>query len=572
MSSSEEVVRQFSGIIPNMVTGQNAVAKTYVDEAFAALDADITTVAGSATAAQNSIDQHEVATAAHPATAITYSGNVLAYTVKEAIDKSSDRVEYFIANSGNSVAEIVNARDGQPQLNDRLNIFDTQLAGNTQQIKGIDVPYNYVGPVITFVDDDVTTTFITRMQPTLDTKGVKATLGAITSFVGTSGYMTKVQLTALQDAGHEIVSHTKTHAETVFKSSTHDLSLVTDAAIEAEYSESRQWLIDNGFAGYDTLVYPWGGFGSQAVRYKRLARKYYKNAINATGAHNGSPSDNMYLNRTFININQDFTTVLKPIIDAAVANNGWLIFGSHSSDTANFNGTYLATVIDYIQSLSVPILTFGQAQQLKGNALSVGEYTDINKSLYVGRDGAKSGIPMKVIEGAITSSSTRTMNDALSKYDLYTLTITHIQSDADTLSGHGGILETYNGGEYYGKQVFTNSVGVIYERNWSVAPSPGTWGVFRPLAINDQYRGVRLATDPITAYDNGEEYATIGATNSTIASFPESSAGVLFTYRVAAGDVYSYQEYKIRQSNKKYSRYWDITNAVWTAWVKISVV
>lgn len=128
MSGSEDIVRQFSGQIPGMATGQNAVAKVYVDDELAIRDGDIQVVAGSAAAAQNAIDQHEIASVAHPATAITYSGVVDAGTVEEAIDKSSDRVEYFIANSGNSVAEIVNARDGQPQLNDRLNIFNAQLA------------------------------------------------------------------------------------------------------------------------------------------------------------------------------------------------------------------------------------------------------------------------------------------------------------------------------------------------------------------------------------------------------------------------------------------------------------
>lgn len=62
-----------------------------------------------------------------------YSGKVSASTVKGAIDKTSDRVEYFIANSGNSVAEIVDARipeDGEPfsTLRDRLDNADEKIA------------------------------------------------------------------------------------------------------------------------------------------------------------------------------------------------------------------------------------------------------------------------------------------------------------------------------------------------------------------------------------------------------------------------------------------------------------
>lgn len=458
----------------------------------------------------------------------------------------------------------------------KFNEIDAQLAEKAQQIKGIDVPYNYQGPVVTFVDDDITTAFITRMQPTLDAKGVKATLGAITGFVGTPGYMSKAQLTALQGAGHEIVSHTKTHAETIFKSSTHDLSLVTDSAIETEYSESRQWLIDNGFNGFDTLVYPWGGFGSQAVRYKRLARKYYKNAVNATGVHNASPSDNMYLNRTFININQDFTTVLKPIIDAAVANNGWLILGSHSGDTVNFNGTYLATVIDYIQSLSVPILTFGEAEKLKGNALSIGEFTDADVKLYVGKDGAKSGItvPYKVIQGIYTSTPGNTMNDIITKYEKYKMTVTQIQNTADPLTGQGGTLETYHGDDFYSFQRYVVANGRVYYRKWSGSDASGSWATWIKNDYAGQYSGTRLNSDPITNYDNGVEYADVPTANAT--GFPEGISGTLITYRNSAGDVFSYQEYHIRQSNKKYSRYWDLTTVpatpAWSAWVKVSAV
>lgn len=558
---------------------------------YADIEADLTDHEQRISDAKGDITSHKASEAAHAAEHITYSGPVAgASDIKGAVDIVKTELDQAII-SGDSGPEAAASRYNpytgvtHATLPDRLNseyeqsegkfaLVNAQLAEKAQQIKGIDVPYNYQGPVVTFIDDDGANRFLTETKPVLDAKGVTITLGIVSSFVGTSVYMTKTQLTSLQDEGHEIVSHTKTHAETIFKSSAHDLSLVPDADIEAEYRDSRQWLIDNGFNGYDTLVYPWGGFGGQAVRYKRLARKYYKNAVNATGAHNGSPSDNMYLNRTFLNINQDFTTVLKPIIDATVANNGWLILGSHSGDIANFNGTYLATVIDYIQSFSVPILTFGEAEKLKGNALSVGEFTDTDKKLYVGRDGAKSGItvPIKVVEGIYTSIAGNTMDDVITKYDKYKLTITHIQNTGDTLIGQGGTLETYHGDDFYSFQRYTVADGKVYYRKWSGANATGSWAAWIRLALAGQYSGQRLATEPITNYNNGTEYADISGSNSTIASFPEGLPGTLFTYRNSAGDVYSYQEYKIRQSNKKYGRYWDVTNSIWTAWVKTSVV
>jgi hypothetical protein len=62
-----------------------------------------------------------------------------------------------------------------------------------------------------------------------------------------------------------------------------------------------------------------------------------------------------------------------------------MIFGTHSFDT-NLTAEYLTTVINYIKSLNVPILTLGEALKLKGNVLSVGEFTS-NKKFYVGSDG-----------------------------------------------------------------------------------------------------------------------------------------------------------------------------------------
>lgn len=73
----------------------------------------------------------------------TYSGVVDAATVKEAIDKSSARVEYFIEHSGDSVVELVDARIPEagtpfPKLGDRLNNTDAQVAETVSQITALD--------------------------------------------------------------------------------------------------------------------------------------------------------------------------------------------------------------------------------------------------------------------------------------------------------------------------------------------------------------------------------------------------------------------------------------------------
>lgn len=69
MSSSEEIVRQFSGVIPGMATGQNAVAKTYVDSQLGVRDGEIDTAKSAAAAAQNTANQGVSAASAAQTTA-----------------------------------------------------------------------------------------------------------------------------------------------------------------------------------------------------------------------------------------------------------------------------------------------------------------------------------------------------------------------------------------------------------------------------------------------------------------------------------------------------------------------
>lgn len=71
---------------------------------------------------------HKASSQAHNAAAITYSGQVQASDVKEAIDKTNARISNIVAQSGNDNTEIRDARGGFNVLGDRLNSTDEQLA------------------------------------------------------------------------------------------------------------------------------------------------------------------------------------------------------------------------------------------------------------------------------------------------------------------------------------------------------------------------------------------------------------------------------------------------------------
>ena len=113
-----------------------------------------------------------------------------------------------------------------------------------------------------------------------------------------------------------------------------------------DLKKSQDWLFKNGFTGYDTLIFPWGNFGSYSAKYKSAARKYFKYACNAHGSYNKTPVDNMYMDRYFIMKTMDIESI-KAKIDETIANNGLLIFGSHSYSSSEFDKVFFETVIDY---------------------------------------------------------------------------------------------------------------------------------------------------------------------------------------------------------------------------------
>lgn len=79
---------------------------------------------------------HKASGQAHSAAAITYSGDVAASNVQEAINKTDQRVSTIIAHNGDGTkdTELIDARGDAPLLRDRLDATDAQLADNDQKM------------------------------------------------------------------------------------------------------------------------------------------------------------------------------------------------------------------------------------------------------------------------------------------------------------------------------------------------------------------------------------------------------------------------------------------------------
>jgi len=64
---------------------------------------------------------------------------------------------------------------------------------------------------IAFIDDDGSLEAYTVLLPMLEKFGFKGSFAVVTNRIGRKGYMNKTQLLDLQQRGHEILSHSKTH-------------------------------------------------------------------------------------------------------------------------------------------------------------------------------------------------------------------------------------------------------------------------------------------------------------------------------------------------------------------------
>lgn len=244
-------------------------------------------------------------------------------------------------------------------------------------------------PILTIIADDGYTDFNTVMKPTLDAYGYKATLGVITANVGTAGYYSVADLQALQAAGYEIVSHSKTHGATTWRYDyARDNIYTIEDAIRAECFDSYKFLRDNGLET-DTLIYPYGTYDVGYVRnhVTKWCRDYYQFGVSAAnGYNNGDVLNNMYLNRYQIDKSAHDLTYYQGLIDTAVLNKGWLILFAHPQIATEVDSAFFASVMAYANSKGIAVKSFKDANAIKRNVCSVGTF-DVPGGLFIGRSG-----------------------------------------------------------------------------------------------------------------------------------------------------------------------------------------
>ena len=479
---------------------------------------------------------------------------------QEVVDKINEMVEEGIFDT------IINHNIFNNLKND-INNLNSELEQNKNEIKSKNFPQNYNGPICTFIDDD--TGFYVRdiWDSIIQEKNIKMGFACPTGYIcgdlnaegDTAAYkpMTIQELEELYKDGHDIYSHSYSHPAFYSEST-------TLGQIEEECIKSKKWLETNGFTrASNIIVYP-GGLGQNLVNKKNIIRKYYKYGIDTVGGGgNPSPFDSWSVYR----INADTMSLeeLKAKVNKSYINNEWLIFMTHAyelnKDKIN-QVQKIKDLIDYIHSKNIPIMQFTEAEKLKGNEISIGEFTE--NGLFASKNSKNNF--SNVVYSPMSSSTFNPLLLNINDFKKDAITISMINYECDTFRNRGGVLKTHKtSNESYSYQEFvTIDTNEVYIRFWNES----TWGAWintSDTIIDDNIVDDSIFNKPITSFLKNKEYVYM-VNNSNNAPVT-GNAGIYKVYRYQ-NDLFSYSTWKSQASEILYGRRW--VGSAWTAWKKMN--
>jgi peptidoglycan/xylan/chitin deacetylase (PgdA/CDA1 family) len=165
-------------------------------------------------------------------------------------------------------------------------------------------------------------------RPVLAANGIPATFYLISAYLGSGAYMSAAQARTLQAAGHEIGSHSATHA---------NLTTLSGDRLTAELAGSKTTL-EASFGPIRSLAYPFGAYNDAVAA---AAAQVYQTARTTDGGVNVPGSvDRARLRMRYVTSGTDAATVAGWMSEAANAG-AWTILVYHGVDTTG--GDYSVT-------------------------------------------------------------------------------------------------------------------------------------------------------------------------------------------------------------------------------------
>ena len=236
----------------------------------------------------------------------------------------------------------------------------------------------YSDAVLTFIDDDGTSLFLSEHVPVYKRHGVTATTAVVacraieTTGLTTSGdsyqAMSFEELRSLARDGFDVQNHTWSHDRAAFNSAYNQDA--TDAYIDLEYKRADEAFRANGF-DCNCMVFPWG---AHQTRHLALARRYTRFGVNCRGMDgmNDANTNPMDLNRLAAQSNGSNLAQLKASVDTAILRGCWLIIMTHAGGIQP-DAASLDELLTYAQTTGIRIENFREAARLKAPAYYAGQ-------------------------------------------------------------------------------------------------------------------------------------------------------------------------------------------------------
>ena len=262
---------------------------------------------------------------------------------------------------------IYNNNPGNVAVNDsvaysKLNV-NGDIKANSTTYKG-----RTHGAMVTIMFDDGLATMFTVVRPIFNARGVKASFAVPVDWIETSYNgglrLTWSQVLQLQQEGFEISSHP--HGLPPFQSFDETMS---ESKIITEFEHEINTYKSHGIT-ITTLTWP----NHISCRLAReVAARYFKGArgeygINATNRTIFRTYEvrSMQMDAPYMNLRTIEDSILR-----AAAEGRWTILHRHQVSTTDADT--LGQLIDFIQSIHIPMVTFSQGLDSVGNTISAGD-------------------------------------------------------------------------------------------------------------------------------------------------------------------------------------------------------
>jgi peptidoglycan/xylan/chitin deacetylase (PgdA/CDA1 family) len=206
--------------------------------------------------------------------------------------------------------------------------------------------------MVTFSFDDGFRNTYEVGLPILEAHGIRSTQAIITKSFTDPTYVTAAETIDIQRRGHEIASHTRTHAH---------LTTLTKSKLNAEVRGSRNDLTSIGITPVTTIVYPYGEYNETVIAAAKTAG--YTGGRGVVSGYNTPTTNEWELHDQHVTSGVSFATV-RGWIDYAVANKLWLILELHQQNVNggeySNNPALLEQIASYVDNQNIKTITLGE--------------------------------------------------------------------------------------------------------------------------------------------------------------------------------------------------------------------